>query len=166
MALRVMGRAAAPLPYLVHVSDLKLQMSLDHIDKPVRWSIAAQLKLDLELVSLTLVSLAVGRSLHQHALHREGRYMVVRRKPNTSWRDRYISKKSTRLASDLGTPWRRKRSTGSTPIKVTVLLTSTGVAFSCTSRPFKMMAAENRKRDSGLNSRSRNSDRGAQTADL
>src|SRR5258708_1655793 len=65
MALRVKGKAADPLRYLVSVSDLRRQMFLDQIDEPVRRSIAAQLKLDLKLVSLTLASSTVDRSLRQ-----------------------------------------------------------------------------------------------------
>lgn len=67
LALRVKGKTADPLRYLVYVSDLKLQMFLEQIDEPVRRSIAAQLKLDLKLVSLTLASSTVDRSLRQRS---------------------------------------------------------------------------------------------------
>lgn len=48
MALRVKGKATAPLRDLVYVSDLKLQMFLDQIDEPVRASIAAPAQARLE----------------------------------------------------------------------------------------------------------------------
>ena len=66
MAVRA-RRKESPLRYFVYVSDLKLQMLLDQIAEPIRRGIAAELKLDLKLVSLTLSSPTVDRSLAQRS---------------------------------------------------------------------------------------------------
>lgn len=65
MAFRARGRRARPLRYFVFVSDIKVQMLLDQISEPVRRSIAAELRLDFKLVSLTLTSPVVDGSLQQ-----------------------------------------------------------------------------------------------------
>lgn len=53
---------SSPLRFFVYVSEQKLQMFLDQIDEPVRRSIAAELKVDLKLVSLKLNSSAIDQS--------------------------------------------------------------------------------------------------------
>jgi hypothetical protein len=67
VAIRAKGNQASPLREPVYVSDVKLQMFLDQIDEPDRRSIAAELKVDVKLVSLTLTSPAVDRSLRQRS---------------------------------------------------------------------------------------------------
>lgn len=67
MTVWAKGKGAGPLRYFVYVSDLKLQMFLDQIGEPVKRSIAAELKLDLKLVSLTLTSASVDRALRQRS---------------------------------------------------------------------------------------------------
>jgi len=60
------GQRAKPLRYLVYVSDLKVQMLLDQIGEPTRRRIAAELKLDFKLISLTLNGpIADGRQREQ-----------------------------------------------------------------------------------------------------
>ncbi len=59
---RARNRQARPLRQLVYVSDLKLQGLVEQIPPPVRRDIAAELKLDLKLVSLTLKSSATRES--------------------------------------------------------------------------------------------------------
>jgi hypothetical protein len=67
MAIRVKGERASSLRYFVYLSDQKLQMFLDQIPEPVRRGIAAELKLDLKLVSLTLTSPALDRALQERS---------------------------------------------------------------------------------------------------
>lgn len=57
---RARNRQASPLRQLVYVSDLKLQGLVEQIPPPARRDIAAELKLDLKLVSLTLKSSATS----------------------------------------------------------------------------------------------------------
>ena len=61
--LRRRNNNANPLRSLVYVSDLKLQVLAEQIPVRVRRDIAAELKLDFKLVSLTLSSPAIGKSL-------------------------------------------------------------------------------------------------------
>lgn len=63
MMFRRKSAERGPLRYLVYVSDQKIQLLLDQIGEPARRSIAAELKLDLKLISLTLTSPAVDASL-------------------------------------------------------------------------------------------------------
>jgi hypothetical protein len=67
MALHSKGKNSSPLRYFIYLSELKIQMFLDQIDEPVRRSIAAELKLDLKLLSLTLTSPTTDRSLLQRS---------------------------------------------------------------------------------------------------
>jgi hypothetical protein len=67
MGIWTRSRRSRPLRYFVYISDLKVQMLLDQISEPVRRSIAAELKLDFKLVSLTLSSPAVDTTTRQRS---------------------------------------------------------------------------------------------------
>jgi hypothetical protein len=67
MAFRAKVKPPNSLRFFVYVADLKVQMLLDQISEPVRRGIAAELKLDLKLISLTLSSPTVDRSLGQRS---------------------------------------------------------------------------------------------------
>jgi serine/threonine protein kinase/sugar lactone lactonase YvrE len=63
----VQGKNSHPLRSLVYLSDLKLTQILDTIDEQTRRSIATELKIDLKLLSLTLSSTSVDRSLRNRS---------------------------------------------------------------------------------------------------
>jgi hypothetical protein len=78
MLFRVKNVHGGPsLRYFVYLSDSKLQMFLEQMGEPARRSIAAELKLDLKLISLTLTSPGVDRS--QYAPSRSAKLSVVER---------------------------------------------------------------------------------------
>ncbi len=64
---RTRGQRARPPRYFVYISDLKVQMLLEQISEPARRSIAAELKLDLKLISLTLTSPIVDGQQRQQS---------------------------------------------------------------------------------------------------
>ena len=63
----VQGNDKHPLRSLVYLSELKLAQILDTIDEQTRRSIATELKIDLKLLSLTLSSTSVDRSLRNRS---------------------------------------------------------------------------------------------------
>ena len=63
----VQGNNKHPLRSLVYLSELKLTQILDTIDEQTRRSIATELKIDLKLLSLTLSSTSVDRSLRNRS---------------------------------------------------------------------------------------------------
>jgi len=67
MGLRGREGQSSPLRFLAYVSDSKLDMLLGQIDKPAKKSIAAELKVDIKLVALTLVSSTADRSLRERS---------------------------------------------------------------------------------------------------
>ena len=54
MGFRTRSQKARSLRYFVYISDVKVDMFLEQISEPTRRSIAAELKLDFKLISLTL----------------------------------------------------------------------------------------------------------------
>lgn len=77
MVLRGRGGQSNPLRYLAYVSDSKLDMLLGQIDGPAMRSIAAELKLDIKLVALTLASSPADKSLRERS--REAKLEVAER---------------------------------------------------------------------------------------
>jgi hypothetical protein len=67
MVFRAKGQRSRPLRYFVYISDMKVQMLLDQLSEPTRRSLAAELKLDFKLVSLTLTSPMVDGQQRQQS---------------------------------------------------------------------------------------------------
>jgi hypothetical protein len=65
MPFRIRPEQARSLRFFVYISDAKLQMFMEQIAEPIRRSIAAELKIDFKLVSLTVTSPAVDRALRE-----------------------------------------------------------------------------------------------------
>jgi hypothetical protein len=68
MLFRSRADRARPLRYFVYLSDKKLQMFFDQIDHKVRVALAAELKVDLKVLSLTLSSPDITRSQQEQNL--------------------------------------------------------------------------------------------------
>jgi hypothetical protein len=67
MNFRRVSKDDHALRYLVYLSDLKLQMLFDQIGEPVRRSLAAELKLDVKLISMTLSSPSIDPALRRRS---------------------------------------------------------------------------------------------------
>lgn len=68
MAIRDRRKRSDPLRWPLYMSDVKLEMLLGQIGGPASQGIAAELKLDFKLVSLTLTRPGTDRSLRQRSL--------------------------------------------------------------------------------------------------